>query len=186
VEEHFGEGGLTDSEMSQLSTTTTALFEQTGRERTHQIKKLYGTTLLGFVADTDGAAAWQIGDGLMAIVDVNLDISFPLIDNEAPLGDNVESMATAEAERLFQTRAWRENATQIRLAALLTDGVEKAYASLTDLESILQQIAEKCQKHPSEVQEILVSTSEELAKKASSVSGDDATVVLLWQQEGEI
>lgn len=147
------------------------------------VERLYGTTVIGCLVGPSFAGAWQIGDGLVVFVDVEGQVTFPLNVDDEPLGDVTQSLATKNASNLFRTQALWESTDRLLLIALLTDGIEKAYRRLEDLEADLKAISLACkEEEPAAAKQRLEKYAEEFAIQGSDTSGDDATIALLLRQ----
>jgi hypothetical protein len=141
---------------------------------------LYGTTIVGALISDTLVIGWQLGDGDLCFINADGQVTTPLRQDTQTLGDETDSLCSGNAALLMHTH-WRPNpgADTPVLVALSTDGLSNSFISfdsylefLSGLHHLLR--TEGAEKVKAEIPGWL--------HKASSFSGDDATLVVAWRE----
>ncbi|MFF5444114.1 protein phosphatase 2C domain-containing protein [Streptomyces sp. NPDC012888] len=139
--------------------------------------RLYGSTLVGAVLTPELFAAWQLGDGELAVVEEDGALWLPLAPGEAELGDETESLcSTQQAWQLVRTY-WApitDPSRTPRLITLSTDGLSKSFAAGEGFSAFVTGLDQRLAE--SGAAEVRAALPEWLAE-ASRHSGDDTTLV---------
>ncbi|MEV7425080.1 protein phosphatase 2C domain-containing protein [Streptomyces sp. NPDC091212] len=136
---------------------------------------LYGTTLIGAVLTPRLFAAWQLGDGELAVIECDGRPALPLAPLEADLGDETESLCGRDAWRLMRVH-WApivDPARTPRLITLSTDGLSKSYASDEGFSRFVTGLDSRLDDEGTESVRAALPT---WLAKAARHSGDDTTL----------
>ncbi|MFB6484111.1 PP2C family serine/threonine-protein phosphatase [Streptomyces virginiae] len=140
---------------------------------------LYGSTLVGAVLTPRVFAAWQLGDGELAVVTDDGQVTVPLAPDEADLGDETESLCSPQAWLRVRTH-WAPVTAPgraPRLVSLSTDGLSKSFASDSGFRQFMAGLDDRLSAEgPQCVRAVLP----QWLTKASQHSGDDTTLVAAW------
>ena len=143
---------------------------------------LYGTTLIGALITSALVIGWQLGDGDLCFIETDGRITTPLRRKGTDdLGDETDSLCSANAHVLMRTCWRRDDGTDGPvLVALSTDGLSKSFVSHDSYEEFLSGLHGRLRTDgTTQVQEEIPGW----LRKASSFSGDDATLVVAWREQ---
>ncbi|WP_405731290.1 protein phosphatase 2C domain-containing protein [Streptomyces sp. NBC_01537] len=143
----------------------------------------YGTTLIGAVITPDLLVGWQLGDGELAVADLDGNVAIPLDSGTPDLGDETDSLCSRQAwdlMRVYWSPLTGRSGTP-SLVLLSTDGLSKSFVDRQGYQEFVRGTYERLlELGPSAV-------GADLPKwlaQAARYSGDDSTVVAAWRSEG--
>jgi len=150
-----------------------------GQDRGAALAVLYGTTLIGVLITGTLVVGWQLGDGDLCFIEADGEITTPLRRDVDSLGDETDSLCSGNAQLLMRT-CWRrgDGTGQPVLVAVSTDGLSKSFVSFDSFKEFLSGLHGRLRTDgTAKVQEEIPGW----LQKASSFSGDDATLVIAWR-----
>ena len=142
---------------------------------------LYGTTLIGTLISDAVVIGWQLGDGDLCFIEADGQITTPLRREMDSLGDETDSLCSSNAHLLMRT-SWRrcETAGEPVLVALSTDGLSKSFVSFDSYKEFLSGLHARLRTDGTAHVEAEIPG---WLQKASSFSGDDATLAVAWRKD---
>lgn len=135
----------------------------------------YGTTAVACRITSDAISIVRIGDGDVIAVAAD-GAARRLAVPEQQRGELTESISAPDAERLARSAEVSAGAAPV-LLVLATDGFDNAYPSA---DSMLRAAGELAQLRRDSGQPIAPDVLNRWAREAADVSGDDATVAVIW------
>lgn len=141
---------------------------------------LYGTTLIGAMITGAVVAGWQLGDGDLCFIEPDGQITTPLRREMDSLGDETDSLCSSNAQLLMRT-CWRRSDSTggPALVAVSTDGLSKSFVSFDSYKEFLSGLHARLRADGTAHVEPEIPG---WLQKASSFSGDDATLVVAWRE----
>lgn len=152
----------------------------TGHDRDVDPAVLYGTTLIGALITDALVVGWQIGDGDLCFIEADGQTTTPLHRGMDNLGDETDSLCSSNAQLLMHTY-WRpgDRTGAPVLVAISTDGLSKSFVSFDSYLEFLSGLHHRLRTDGAgKVREEIPGW----LQKASSFSGDDATLVVAWRE----
>lgn len=142
--------------------------------------RLYGSTLIAAMRAPGLLAAWQIGDGDLAVVDACTEpgeprLRFPLSQAVPDLGDETDSLSHRDAEARIHV-AWELDARPA-LISLSTDGLSKSFADQAGFRSFCTGLFEQLRRGG---QDAVAENLPDWLASAAAHSGDDSTLCAIY------
>jgi len=141
--------------------------------------RVYGSTILGVVADADFVYWLQLGDGDILVVTDNGEVIRPIENDPNLLGNETTSLCNEDAPNQTRQRFLSLENYPPQLIMLSTDGYSNSYSEEADFLKVATDYLQLLNKHGAErVEQVLQNF---LNKTSEQGSGDDITVGLVYR-----